>query len=399
MADTYFILAAVFIFWIILFIIARYLHLEKYGLDAFPGVLMYRTKRFNNIISRIAKKSPKTWKAIGTLGVALSYAALGYGIILFLSNLINAFVQPQLSGPLVPIIPGITITGISIIYVLIAIAITLITHELAHGIAAIAEGLPIKSAGLLLLIIIPGGFVELDEKAMKKSSSRSRFRIFSAGSATNIATALLAFLIVTNFAFAISPWYGPSIGAYVYNVAPYSPANFNIPPSTVIYAVNGTPIISDSGLSLYLANVKPFETIVLDTSIGRITLNTTINLQNPTRGYIGIYTHPFYLPYPSVWGLGISFQNYLYFTLFWIFIVTFSVAMFNMLPIYAFDGDKLFEEVIRNIVPKENKLKIGKKSYSKRKILINVARIVAISLIVANFIFPLLAVGYTPFPF
>lgn len=324
---------------------------------------------------------------------------LGYGIILFLSNLINAFVQPQLSGPLVPIIPGITITGISIIYVLIAIAITLITHELAHGIAAIAEGLPIKSAGLLLLIIIPGGFVELDEKAMKKSSSRSRFRIFSAGSATNIATALLAFLIVTNFAFAISPWYGPSIGAYVYNVAPYSPANFNIPPSTVIYAVNGTPIISDSGLSLYLANVKPFETIVLDTSIGRITLNTTINLQNPTRGYIGIYTHPFYLPYPSVWGLGISFQNYLYFTLFWIFIVTFSVAMFNMLPIYAFDGDKLFEEVIRNIVPKENKLKIGKKSYSKRKILINVARIVAISLIVANFIFPLLAVGYTPFPF
>lgn len=73
--------------------------------------------------------------------------------------------------------------------------------------------------------------------------------------------------------------------------------------------------------------------------------------------------------------------------------------MFNMLPIYAFDGDKLFEEVIRNIVPKENKLKIGKKSYSKRKILINVARIVAISLIVANFIFPLLAVGYTPFPF
>mgnify|MGYP005835124741 CR=1 FL=1 len=399
MTDAYLILAGLFLFWMIIFILAKYLKLEKYGLDIFPFFLMYRTKRFNNIISRIAQKSPKTWKAASTLGVAISYAALGYGILILLQNLINAFVQPQSSSPLVPIIPGITITGASIIYVLIAIVITLITHELAHGIAALSEGLPIKSAGLLFFIVIPGGFVEPDEKAMKKSSSRTRFRILSAGSATNLVTAFLALLILTNFSLVISPWYGPPVGAMVTNVAPYSPAYFTLPPSTIIFAVNGTPIISDVGLSLYLLNVKPFETLILDTSIGRITLITSINTQNPFRGYTGIEStniRPFYLPYSSVWWLGTSFQNYLYLTFQWIYIVTFSVAIINMLPIYAFDGDQLLQEIIRNTVSKEKKLKIGKKTFSKRKTLINVARIAALSLLVANFIFPMLAVGFTP---
>ncbi len=398
MADAYLILIAVFLFWIIVFILAKYLKLERYGFDVFPFILIYKTKSFNNIISRIAKKSPRVWKALGTFGVALAYAALGYGIVALLQNFINSFVQPQNTFPLIPVIPGITITGTSIIYVLIALVLTLVTHELAHGIAAIAEGLPIRSAGLLLFIIIPGGFVEPDEKALKKAPSRSRIRILSAGSATNLVTALLAFLIISNFALLISPWYGPSIGVFVTDVDTYSPAYSKLPPSTVIFAVNGTPIISDYGLSLYLSNVKPFEKLVLDTSIGRIKLTTSINPSIPTRGYIGIkYSRPFYLPYPSVWWLGISFPTHLYLTFFWIFLVTFSVAMINMLPIYAFDGDRLFEEVIRNTVSKEKKLKIGEKSYSKRKILINSARIAAILLLIVNFVFPLLKVGFTPF--
>ena len=71
--------------------------------------------------------------------------------------------------------------------------------------------------------------------------------------------------------------------------------------------------------------------------------------------------------------------------------------MFNMFPIYAFDGDKLFEEVIRNTISKEKKIKIGKKSFSKRSLFVNSARIIAIFMLVANFVLPLLTVGFTPF--
>jgi len=395
--DAYLILVAIFLFWVMLFIIAKYLKLEKYGFDIAPLFLMYKTKRFNKFISEIAQKSPKFWKATSTLGVALSYAALGYGIMALLRNLINVFVQPQNASPLIPIIPGITITGNSIIYVLIAIIITLVTHELAHGIAAIAEGLPIKSAGLLFFILIPGGFVEIDENFLKKAPSRCRFRIFSAGSAVNLVSALLALLLFSNFALALSPWYGPPIGVFVTDVDPNSHAYFKLPPSTVIFAINGTPVFSDVSLTLYLMNVKPFETLVLETSIGTITLTTSINPRNPTRGYIGItYPRPFYLPYPSVWWLGISFPAHLYLTFFWIFIVTFSVAMFNMLPIYSLDGDKIFEEIIRNSISRDKMLKIGKKSYSQRKILLNGARIAAITLLVANIVLPILTVGFTP---
>lgn len=397
MPDAYLILVAIFLFWMILFIIAKYLKLEKYGFDIAPFFLMYKTKRFNKFISEIAQKSPKFWKTTATLGVAISYAALGYGIMVLLRNLINVFVQPQNASPLIPIIPGITITGNSIIYVLIAIIITLVTHELAHGIAAIAEGLPIKSAGLLFFILIPGGFVEIDENFLKKVPSRCRLRIFSAGSAVNLVSALLALLLFSNFALVLSPWYGPPIGVFVTDVDPNSPAYFKLPPSTVIFAINGTPVFSDVSFTLYLMNVKPFETLVLETSIGTITLTTSINPRNPTRGYIGItYPRPFYLPYPSVWWLGMSFPAHLYLTLFWIFIVTFSVAMFNMLPIYSLDGDKIFEEIIRNSISREKMLKIGRKPYSQRKILVNGTRIAAITLLVANIVLPILTVGFTP---
>lgn len=391
------VLVALLMFWGGLMIVDKMFNLEKYGFNVFPFLLICRTTKLNNFLSKTALKAPNAWRVMGDVSIPLSYSALGYGVYLLSLNLLNAFFRPQQSSPVIPLIPGITITWFSFIYALIGIVVTLAFHELAHGIAARAEGVPIKSSGVLLLLFLPGGFVEIDEEAMKKVRTRSRLRILSSGSAVNIATALIVLLLIINFQAVISPWYGPSVGVVVTNVDPQSFAYGKLAPSTVLFAINGTPIWSPVALDIYLLNVKPFDTLKLTTSMGEITITAGINPKAPYKGYIGIlYPQPFYLPYPSSWWLGHAFPNHVYMVLQWMFIVSFSVSIVNMMPIPAFDGDKILQEVVSSFVTEERKTSILRKGISTRRLIVNLARATAICFLALNFIVPLLVAGFTP---
>nr|MDO8062050.1 site-2 protease family protein [Candidatus Freyrarchaeum guaymaensis] len=384
-------------FWSGILIVDRIFNLKKYGLDVFPFLIIYRTEKFNKFISKVAFKSPRLWIALGNIGIPLSYTALGYGVYLLTLNLLNVFVQPQQASPIVPLIPGVTITGLSFLYALLGIMVTLAFHELAHGIMARAENLPVKSSGLLFLLFLPGGFVEIEEDAMVAAHPKTRLRVLSAGSAVNLVTALIALLLLLNFQTVISPWYGPSVGVVVTNVDQNSFAYGRLPPSTIIFAINGTPIWSPSTLDVYLLNVKPFEILKLTTNIGEIETITGINPRAPYRGYIGIlYPQPFYIPYPNAWWLSYTLPSQIYLVIQWMFIVAFSVAIINMMPIPAFDGDRMFEEVINYLIPEEKKTKILEKEYPTRKLLLNILRVSAICFLSLNILLPILKVGFTP---
>ncbi len=80
-------------------------------------------------------------------------------------------------------------------YGLIALVTVIVVHEFAHGILARAEGIRIKSIGVLLLAIIPGAFVEPDEEEVKKANRLSKLRIYAAGSIFNIGFAAIALVI------------------------------------------------------------------------------------------------------------------------------------------------------------------------------------------------------------
>ncbi|MEM1658679.1 MAG: site-2 protease family protein [Candidatus Jordarchaeales archaeon] len=395
--EWQFVALILLIFWSGVMAAGKLLKLEKYGFTVLPFAVVWRTTRLNNIMSRIALRAPRLWRALGDASIPLSYSALGYGVYLLFLNLVNAFFQPQHSYPIVPLIPGITITWFSFLYAAVGIIVTLVLHELAHGLTAKAEGIPIKSSGLLFVLFMPGGFIEVDEEAMEKARTRSRVRVLSSGSAVNLATALIALLVLANFQAVISPWYGPSLGVIVTGVDSHSFAYGKLFPSTILFAINGTPIPSPAALDLYLLNVKPFDTLKLTTSMGEITVTAGINPRAPYKGYIGImYPQPFYLPYPSSWWLGYTFPNHVYMVIQWIFIVSFSVSIINMMPVPALDGDKILKEAVSLVVSERKGLCFFGRKVSMRKFAINAARAATICLLVLNALIPLMKTGFIP---
>ncbi|MBS7287919.1 MAG: hypothetical protein KIH01_04040, partial [Candidatus Freyarchaeota archaeon] len=163
-AEWQLVLVMLLVFWGGLMIVDRLFNLEKYGVSVLPFLLICRTTKLNNILSKAALKAPHAWRILGDASIPLGYSALGYGVYLLSLNLLNAFFRPQQSSPIVPLIPGITVTWFSFFYALVGIVVTLAFHEIAHGLAARAENIPIKSSGVLFLLFLPGGFVEIDEE-------------------------------------------------------------------------------------------------------------------------------------------------------------------------------------------------------------------------------------------
>src|SRR2546428_8063279 len=103
---------------------------------------------------------------------------------------INQFNRSSQAGPKMLIIPvpGVTISWEIFPYILISIAVLLIPHEAAHGIASVLDKVPIKSSGVFLAIFLPGGFVEIDEEDLSKRKARTKLRVFAGGSFTNVVS-------------------------------------------------------------------------------------------------------------------------------------------------------------------------------------------------------------------
>ncbi|MEM4587859.1 MAG: hypothetical protein QW513_04660, partial [Candidatus Jordarchaeales archaeon] len=127
--EWQFVALILLIFWSGVMAAGKLLKLEKYGFTVLPFAVVWRTTRLNNILSRIALRAPRLWRALGDASIPLSYSALGYGVYLLFLNLVNAFFQPQHSYPIVPLIPGITITWFSFLYAAVGIIVTLVLHE------------------------------------------------------------------------------------------------------------------------------------------------------------------------------------------------------------------------------------------------------------------------------
>ncbi|MFW9846281.1 MAG: site-2 protease family protein, partial [Candidatus Thorarchaeota archaeon] len=196
--------------WLLVYVIAQAVGIEKLnekGVEAgTPFFLLIKTERLNALLTRWGKKFPRAfWNA----GIVVAFGGMAFGFYLFGENFIKFFIQPAQAGGVVPIIPGVTITGLPLIYMLIGLAVTLITHEFAHGLASSKDEIPIKSSGLLFFYVIFGGFVEPDEDTFNQVQPKSRMRLLAAGSFANLLTGLVVYLLIANFTPLMSIAYNP----------------------------------------------------------------------------------------------------------------------------------------------------------------------------------------------
>ncbi|MBX8632361.1 MAG: site-2 protease family protein [Thermoplasmata archaeon YP2-bin.285] len=93
------------------------------------------------------------------------------------------------------LLPGIN-PFVPIGYGILGLAVAVVLHELAHGILARAQGISVKSMGVLLLIVPIGAFVEPDQQEIEAADPLKRIKVFGVGPATNMVLALIFVLIL-----------------------------------------------------------------------------------------------------------------------------------------------------------------------------------------------------------
>lgn len=270
----------------------------------------------------------------------IAFIQHSYDIILGQTNIpgVSPMLPGTREGQIGVLFPG---TGIFIpgSYALIALLVTIVAHELAHGILARVHKIELKSTGLLTLGILPiGAFVEPDEKELEKRHSIEKMQIFAMGSFANLLVGVTAFMLI----LAIVPLSSPlteSNGILILNVTPGYPAEGILKPGMVIHEINGKSVRTAELFMNATSTLKPGDEISLLTNEGEFRLKTTNDPENESRAVFGIALTP------NI-SLIVKIIMFIKTALFWIFFFNINIALVNLLPIAPFDGWRMIKEVM-----------------------------------------------------
>ncbi|MEM2881778.1 MAG: site-2 protease family protein [Candidatus Bathyarchaeia archaeon] len=339
-------LAAYSIGWLALFALSRALRLKERGISVGPFYLSYRTRAFNSLLEAISRRGSKLWRAFFSVGAALGIGMMAFIIYRLAMNAGLLAYRAERADRVTVLVPGITVGFESMPYLLLAIAVLVVTHEASHGVASLLEGVKPKSVGAFLAYIIPGAFVELDEKELGRLSWRPKLRIFAAGSSTNICLALVFLTLLSNFPATIYPLYStePS-GVLVTEIVEGGPAEeAGVRSWDVILSINGTRIWDPSALRSCLSAAKPGSVLIATTDRGNFPILTRAHPLNSSRATIGIYPFPFFEPRIPFAPKELPYR--LLIAENWLFMVLLNVALINMLPMYPLDGDRYLDALL-----------------------------------------------------
>ena len=378
------------VIWFIVYLVNRYFKVdERFDWSFGPLFLLMRTKRFNKIIKRIAKKYARFWRVFGNIsiffGLLMTLASIGL-LIFSLTNFFNPIIPME--GPTVGIIiPGVTISFRTFLYLIIPIILTMVPHELAHGVVSHADGVELKSTGLAFFAIFFGAFVEPDEEDIMKSSYKTRMRTFASGMFPNLLLGLLTIPVLIFSANIIAPFYHDPDGVLIHEVVKNTPADTGgLKRGIAIFDINSTHIDTYETFSLYMNNTKPNQLIILNTTEGIINIWLDPHPDYNQSGYLGVRTITYQAPkFPWAWKF---FPYFFEQEIMWTLVVTFGSVLFNALPIpFILDGDKLLSSFLFQYM-KNKKVAL---------IILDIFRFLALALFLAVLIIPLFKYGFIPF--
>ncbi|MDD4579576.1 MAG: site-2 protease family protein, partial [Methanothrix sp.] len=179
-----------------------------------PLALFFRTTRGLGLLDTLAR--PKSfWRLVASAGIPLVVLSMTYFLFLVLVMTYYMIQEPPAPSSYnaprnILLIPGLN-EYIPFVWGWIALFVTMLVHEFAHGILSRVEGVRVKSMGIVAVLIAPiAAFVEPDDEDLfgskdkpAKVDKRARVRILSAGVISNFIVAIVA----------MSLFFGPVIGA------------------------------------------------------------------------------------------------------------------------------------------------------------------------------------------
>ncbi len=200
-------LSAVLIYILILILLKLKGAFKEEKVSLWGPFLMWRTQRGKKLIEKIAHAN-RFWRMYGTvsIGICIFIMILMMFLLIWSATLVPRIPKESAPAPELLIgLPGVN-PIIPIWYGILALAIAVAVHEIAHGILTRVGGLKVKALGILACVVPIGAFVEPDEEELKTTTKKKRMRIFAVGPATNIFVALIcAILFSWVFVGSLSP--------------------------------------------------------------------------------------------------------------------------------------------------------------------------------------------------
>jgi len=261
-------------------------------------------------------------------------------------------------SPLLPTVssegPGFFFPGTGIFIPLwqavIAIVLLLVPHEFAHGLLARTHKIRLKSSGILTAGPLPiGAFVEPDDKSMRMHRGRDRMRVYAVGSFANLLVAIASILILVTILAPAVDMMTEKTGMVVTNAVNGSPAYGVLQGGFIIKDINGIPTPDAQTFNSVVSGLKPNQTVTFVTTNGTFNITLAARSDNASRGYIGIDLRESFdikQEFKTKYLLQAETVLFTTSTLFWVFFLSFNIALVNLLPIVPFDGGKMFEEMM-----------------------------------------------------
>ena len=347
----------VLIAWVVIFVTAKVLKLERFGFTIKPYSLTYKNYKVQSALSKMLTRTKRGIRVFADVSVVAGFLMMGFAFWFLLANISNYFVEPTEFAELTVLIPGVTLTSASaILYFLLSIPIVLVVHEGAHGIVATLEKIKIKNGGFAIFIALFAGFVEPDEEDFDKAKKISRLRVIGAGATSNVIFAFaLGAILLTNPMFAIilpEPFLGwfyeSPEGVLVLSVIEGGGAEqAGIKENDIISKINDVRIVSP--IDFQKVNLIPGE--VVNVTVLRdgqeIVFPVTIMPapEDPERGLVGIMRDN-NLSFKPIYNY-IEWNNPQFsMFLLWLWMISFFIGIINMLPLPILDGGKFIHTII-----------------------------------------------------
>ncbi len=341
----------------------------KLSVTFYPLLLIVRSHRVVKPLDMLMQCSPRLWDAVSRAAIAVGLGLMSFAIYILSTNLSTYLFRPEQVGGqniVIPLIIGVTIRLENLPYLFIAFAIVLITHEGLHGIIARREGLPLKSAGVFFVFIVPGGFVEPDEQAFKAAEPGVRMRVAAVGSFANLVVGLLTVLAV------FSIFVPQETGLIALQVDEDSLIRVN----EVLVSIDDVPVNSYTVRASFITIAEVLRVKTLE---GEYVFQTNpevrgheIPLGSVIRG-LGVSQVDTYFQ-PRLQGINYVTAYTVYRTLYWLQLISIGVAVFNMLPIYMLDGSIVLRAILEKYV----------KNHRRVSGLVNAAALLCLSLLISN---------------
>jgi len=304
-------------------------YLHRYKSISIKYGVLFMWRKFSCVKpSRVINKAYPLW-------IVFYVIALGLTIYTIISAIYIKFAHK--TPAVVILIPGVSVRGIDLLFMLTAIFISALAHEYMHAKVATSRSIRMRGFGVLIALILPLAFIELDEESFESTSKFNKVLILAAGVAANILLYLIAMLLILGLT--------QSTGLLVTEVSRGSLAEeYGIRPYDVILAVNGTELESISILRDFMSTP---ENIVLKFTVWRfgsgykeiavfkpanITILGISATIAPRLGVASVLT-------PLVTLHLITFTT-------WLYIVNFSLALINSMPLYITDGGRIANIVL-----------------------------------------------------